>query len=213
LIYIKTYFTHDSVIVNERICRKCVWVKLQRILYIITKQWNNACIVVLHLEVSYTIWKYLTCVKQVFKAFKWFLINSKASSSSMPSPMWSVFLTMNIYECDTGFHLLGDNVITCINGSWSSPSLICNGEYMTAYNIINYNFEIKFKQWWPTISPISTKRTITSHLKLLNTKKTYDDEKNMVKVKTGYWDHHHKVNWLLGSPPQGKLVTGITTTR
>jgi len=45
----------------------------------------------------------------------------------------------------------------------------------------------------------------------LNTKKTYDDEKNMVKVKTGYWDHHHKVNWLLGSPPQGKLVTGITT--
>ena len=50
------------------------------------------------------------------------------------------------YECDTGFHLLGDNVITCINGSWSSPSLICNGEYMTAYNIINYNFEIKFKQ-------------------------------------------------------------------
>jgi len=50
------------------------------------------------------------------------------------------------YECDTGFHLLGDNVITCINGSWSSPSLICNSEYMTAYNIINYNFEIKFKQ-------------------------------------------------------------------
>ena len=92
------------------------------------------------------------------------------------------------YECDTGFHLLGDNVLTCINGSWSSPSLICNGEYMTAYNIINYNFELKFKLRLSSISSISTKRTITSYLQLLNTKKTYDDEKNMVKV-----------NLLLGS--------------
>jgi len=29
----------------------------------------------------------------------------------------------------------------------------------------------KFKQWWSTISPISTKRAITSHLISLNTKK------------------------------------------
>ena len=29
----------------------------------------------------------------------------------------------------------------------------------------------KFKQWWSTISPISTKQTTTSHLKPLNTKK------------------------------------------
>jgi hypothetical protein len=30
----------------------------------------------------------------------------------------------------------------------------------------------KFKQWWLTMPPTSTKRTITSHLKSLNTKKT-----------------------------------------
>jgi len=29
---------------------------------------------------------------------------------------------------------------------------------------------IKFKQWWSTIPPISTKRTITSRLHSLNTK-------------------------------------------
>jgi len=28
-----------------------------------------------------------------------------------------------------------------------------------------------FKQWWSTIPPISTKRTITSHLKPLNAKR------------------------------------------
>ena len=35
----------------------------------------------------------------------------------------------------------------------------------------------KFKQWWSTIPPILTKRTITYHLNSLNTKKkptTYD---------------------------------------
>ena len=31
----------------------------------------------------------------------------------------------------------------------------------------------KFKQWWPSISPISTKQTITSHLNIKNTM-TYD---------------------------------------
>jgi hypothetical protein len=31
---------------------------------------------------------------------------------------------------------------------------------------------IKFKQWWQTILPISTKRIITFHLKLFNTKRT-----------------------------------------
>jgi len=29
----------------------------------------------------------------------------------------------------------------------------------------------KIKQWWSTITPISTKRTITSHLFSLNTKR------------------------------------------
>ena len=33
------------------------------------------------------------------------------------------------------------------------------------------NYEKKNKQWWSTFSPISTKQTITSHLKSLNTKK------------------------------------------
>jgi hypothetical protein len=32
--------------------------------------------------------------------------------------------------------------------------------------------ERKFKQWSSTITPISTKRAITSHLNSLNTKKT-----------------------------------------
>jgi len=32
--------------------------------------------------------------------------------------------------------------------------------------------KIKFEQWWSTIQPISTKQTITSHLKSLNRIKT-----------------------------------------
>ena len=32
----------------------------------------------------------------------------------------------------------------------------------------------KFKRWWSTILPISTKQTTTFHLKLLNTKKTWN---------------------------------------
>jgi len=35
-----------------------------------------------------------------------------------------------------------------------------------------YNEKKVFKLWWSTIPPISTKRTITSHLNSLNTEKT-----------------------------------------
>ena len=45
----------------------------------------------------------------------------------------------------------------------------------------------KLKKWWPTISPILSKRTITSHLNLLNTK-TPPDITSEIQVLR--WDKH-----------------------
>jgi len=74
--------------------------------------------------------------------------------------------------------------------------------------------KIKLNQWWSTISPISTKRTITSHLSLLNTNKiTIYDVGNpgpgLEQAQTGcgvkpvygiptsdfHSKHHHKNEW------------------
>jgi len=37
--------------------------------------------------------------------------------------------------------------------------------------ITTVNYEEQFKEWWSTISPISTKQTTSSQLKQFNTKK------------------------------------------
>ena len=43
--------------------------------------------------------------------------------------------------------------------------------YLFFYSVHYLITKRKLKQWWSSIPPISTKRTITSHLKLLNTKR------------------------------------------
>jgi len=46
----------------------------------------------------------------------------------------------------------------------------------------------KFKQWWSTIPPISTKRTIASHLKQLKKKRgitTYGVKESRFSLGTG----------------------------
>ena len=46
---------------------------------------------------------------------------------------------------------------------------------MFVYNCVTFNFwtmKRKYKQWWSTIPPISTNRTISSHLKSPNITKT-----------------------------------------
>jgi hypothetical protein len=57
----------------------------------------------------------------------------------------------------------------------------------------------KFKQWWSTIPSISTKRTTTSCLKILNIKNT-----TTLEIHVLVWDRHKNVvglNWLMGSQP------------
>ena len=52
----------------------------------------------------------------------------------------------------------------------------------------------KFKQQWTAIPPISTKRTITSHLKSLNIKRS-------MEIHVLAWTRHKNVaglNWLMG---------------
>jgi hypothetical protein len=63
-------------------------------------------------------------------------------------------------------------------------------EYIFCLFIFRNNRIIKrkFKQWWSTIPPISTKRTITSNLNSLNTKK-----KDMLKIQVLAWDRHKNV--------------------
>ena len=57
----------------------------------------------------------------------------------------------------------------------------------------------KFKQWWSSISPISTKRRITSHLNSLNIKRPPH-----MTLEIQVWDKHNNVaglNLLMGSQP------------
>jgi hypothetical protein len=52
----------------------------------------------------------------------------------------------------------------------------------------------KFKQQWTAIPPISTKRTITSHLKSLNIKRS-------MEIHVLAWTRHKNVaglSWLMG---------------
>ena len=54
-----------------------------------------------------------------------------------------------------------------------------------------------FKQWWTTIPPISTKRTITSHLKSVNIKKTMKYAGLSIKGGTMYF---YSLKWSLVPP-------------
>jgi hypothetical protein len=47
----------------------------------------------------------------------------------------------------------------------------------------HWTYKIKFKQWWSTIQPISTKRTSTSHLKPLSVKRP----RHMWRWKSRFW--------------------------
>ena len=51
----------------------------------------------------------------------------------------------------------------------------------------------KLKQWWSTISPISTKRTTASHLHSLNTKTS---RRMSLKIQVLAWDKYTNVTGL-----------------
>ena len=72
--------------------------------------------------------------------------------------------------------------------------------------IILFIMKGQLKWWWYTISPISTKRTTTSHFKPLNPK---DHNIMVLEILILAWDRHKNVaelNWLMGS--QSLLIIG-----
>jgi hypothetical protein len=65
-------------------------------------------------------------------------------------------------------------------------------EAVSSSNDLLIIYELKCKQGWSTIPPISTKRTMISHLKLLNTKQT--TTYNVRNPGPGLWQDREKTN-------------------
>ena len=87
----------------------------------------------------------------------------------------------------------------------------------TRHNIMPLGLgEKKNKQWWSTIPPISTKWTITSHIKSWNIKKrTQPIEIMALWIMVVAWDKHtNSAEWsrLMGSPLNHSICNGTKQT-
>ena len=75
---------------------------------------------------------------------------------------------------------------------WKFQPLICTFIFRYCQNILCPNMERKFKQCWSTIPPISTKQTITSHLKSLTPKRR---QHMRLEIQVLSWDRHKNI-WI-----------------
>ena len=76
-----------------------------------------------------------------------------------------------------------------------------------------FSMKRNFKHLWSTITPISTKRTITSQLVSLNTKRT---RHMMLEIQFLVWDRHKDVrefNLLMTSQPIAGVDPGVHPAR